>query len=457
MIGAGAIALALLADALAIACFATLVALAFTPGSPDAGFASTLLLVVAGFVIPRLAGVLAEPRRALILASTAALALVLTTTSLEAGRGLGVWSFGWVIDFYREPEATMRAGAPAVAVALLLAVAWARGAARAEQDLDLELHPRTMFLPFAIVVSSCVLAAGSSRSGELATLAAAFFAVAVASLAMAQLALGGSTLGTVRSGGITATLLGATVVASLAVFLVFGVVSRWLGPVVVPPVTRVAEQVLIVLLTPVAWMLTELFQRLFHGVDPFQGLAPVLERTADGKGTEGSDSQTAAERVGLFGLRTLSLLLFGALLTGIVIAWTRARRRYAVLQERTAPAGRAGGLRDDLRDLWKGIFKGRAAGDRGEPAEEAARLYLAVLADAERRGHPRDPAQTPHEFLPVLHETFETNVTDEITQLFEEARYAGRTPDSNRLREVAARWEEVRRGQLRAAPSPRRG
>ncbi|WP_322818011.1 DUF4129 domain-containing protein [Tepidiforma sp.] len=446
MIAGAATGLAMLADALALACVATLVALVTAPERPDAGPISILLLVLAGFAVPRLAGALVEPRRATVAAVIGALVIVFTATSLEATGNLSAWTFDWVVDFYREPGSTMRAGAPAVIIALLLAVAWARGASRAEQDLDLELHARTMFLPFAIVVVSCVLGAGSSRAGDLATLSAAFFATAVASLAMAQLALGGATLGALRSGGITATLLVGTAVMAIAVFVIFGVLSRWLGPVVVPLAARAAERVLIVMLTPLAWVLTELFERLLQGVDPFQRLQPVLEQASNDQAANDTGGPTAAERVALFGLRTLGLIGFGAVLAAIVLAWTRARRRYARLREGSAPYGRSGGLAEDLLGLWKSLPRLRRDPGRPDSGGAAVRLYLAVLADAERRGHPREPARTPHEFQPVLHQAFQTPVTDEITKLFEEAQYAGRDPEPARVRDAAARWHAVKRG-----------
>lgn len=450
MIAGAATGLAMFADALALACVSTLVAQATVPERPDAGPISLLVLVLAGFAVPRLAGALVEPRHAMVAAVVGAVVTVFTVTSLEATGNLSAWTFHWLVDFYREPESTMRAGVPAVLITLLLAVAWARGASRAEQDLDLELHARTMFLPFAIAVVSCVLGAGSSRAGDLATLFAAFFATAVASLAMAQLALGGATLGAVRSGGITATLLVGTAVIAVAVFVVFGVLSRWLGPAVVPLAARAAERVLVALLTPLAWLLTELFERLFQGFDPFQRLQPVLEQAFTDQTANDTGGPTAAERVALFGLRTLGLIGFGAVLAVIVLAWTRARRRYARLRERSTPFGRSGGLAEDLRELWKSLPRLRRAPDRPDSGRAAVRLYLAVLADAERRGHPREPARTPHEFQPVLHQAFQTPVTDEITQLFEEAQYAGRDPEPARVREAAARWYAVKRGKPRA-------
>lgn len=457
MIGAAAIGAALLADALALAALAALVSLAFAAGSPAAGFPLLMLLVLAGFFAPRLAGAWLEPRRATLAAAGTALALVLTAASLTAAGDLSGWTFGWLVNFYREPEATMEAGAPVLAAVLLFAGAWARGAARAEQDFDLEHHARTMLLPFAVVIASAVLGAGSARAGDLATLTAAFFAAAVVSLALAQLALGGATLGTLRSGGITAVLLAGVAAAAIVSFALFGIAMRFLGPVIGPPLGAAAERVLIIVLTPVAWLLTAIFERLFSGIDPLQGLERVLERPAAEQPAGSGGDQSLPEQVGLFGARTAALLLFTALVAGIVFAWTRARRRYAALREGAVRGDAAGSLREDVLGLLRGLRPGRrqAAPDPG--ASAAARLYFEVLDDAERRGHPRDPAQTPHEFAPVLHDTYRSDLADEITALFEEARYAGREPDPRTVAELADRWRQVRRGQARGGPSPRPG
>ncbi|GIW12611.1 MAG: hypothetical protein KatS3mg062_0050 [Tepidiforma sp.] len=444
MIGAAAVGLALLADALALACAGSIAGAAFPEGSPSAGLPAILVLLAAGFAGPRLVGAAVDPRRGSVYLTGVAFALILTAVSLEATGSLSGWTFRWLLDFYRDPEATMETGAPAVVTVLLLAGAWARGAQRAEQDFDLELHPRTLVVPFAVVIVSVLLGAGSSEAGALATLASGYFAAAVASLALSQLALGGATLGSLRAGGLAGGLVAGTAGAALAIFVVFGILAPWLGPVVLPPVGRALEAVLIVLLTPLAWLLTELFERLLHGVDPFAGLERVVERQGQPR-EPGQGDTSVAEQVGLFGLRTLALVAFTSVLLGILLVWTRARRRYITLREAVARSRTEGSLREDLLALL-----GRRPRDRGvgyrNVNDEVVRLYLDVLHDAGRRGRRRAPAQTPHEFAPVLHDTFASPLTDDITRMFEEARYAGRTPDPERVREAASSWARVRRG-----------
>lgn len=123
MIGAAAIALALLADALALAALGVLVSLMFDAGAPAAGLAAVLTVLGAGFVLPRVVGAALDERRTTASLLGLALAIVYTAAGLEATGDLSAWTFRWLPDFYREPEATMRAGAPAVAAALVLAAA----------------------------------------------------------------------------------------------------------------------------------------------------------------------------------------------------------------------------------------------------------------------------------------------------------------------------------------------
>ncbi len=446
MIAASAMAAALLADALALAALSSTVSLVFARGSPSAGFPLLVALLLAGFFVPRFAGAWLEPARATLAAAATALAFVLTAASLAAAGDLRAWTFGWLADFYRDPEQTMEAGAPMLAAVLLFAAAWARGAARAEQDFELEHHPRTMVLPFTVVVSSAVLGAGSAQAGDLATLTAGFVAAAVVSLALSQLALGGATLGTLRSGGVTAALLAGVVTVAFAAFVLFGIAARYLGPIVGPPLGAAAERALIILLTPVAWVLTALFERLFSGVDPLQGLERILERPATEQPGGSAGEPSLPERVGLFGIRTAALLLFGALVAGLVLAWTRARRRYAALRERPARGEGTGSLREDMLGLLRGWRPGRRSPGGDPGASAAARLYFDLLQDADRRGHPRRPSLTPHEFAPELHETYRSDVAVDITELFEEARYGGREPNPRAVAELEARWRQVRRG-----------
>lgn len=445
MIAAGAVGAALVAEAIAWSLAGFVVSLAFSDGPGPIGWLSFLVVICAAFFVPGMVGARTENRRAHLAVVAFGVVLILGVTSLEVGGSLEALTFGWLVDFYREPESTLRAGAPAIAAVLLLAGAWATGAARASREGDLETHARSLALPFAMVIALALLSSGSARASEAAILVAAFFAAAVISLAWAQLALGGATLGAIREGGITAVLLGITTLVATLGFVVLGLGWRYFGDAVASVVGAAVEAVLVVILTPIAWILAFVVERLTGGGDPLAGLDRLTEFARTDVPAAGEDEPSVAERIGIFGLRTLALAAFAGLMAGIILLWTRVRKRYQGGSDAVSSLEAAGSLLGDIRSLLRGVLPGSRGTTLDPGASAAARLYLDVLHDAERKGHPRAPWQTPHEFAPVLHDTYATQVTDEITESFEEARYGGREPDFARLATLERRWRALRR------------
>ena len=120
----------------------------------------------------------------------------------------------------------------------------------------------------------------------------------------------------------------------------------------------------------------------------------------------------------------------------------RLRRRARELRPADESATGAGSLGDDLRSLLGSLFR-RGERHRSDGAAGVSRLYLEVLARAERDARPKLIGETAGEFAPVLSETFRTDVTDDITHTFEQARYAGREPDARTLRDLEQRWRSV--------------
>ena len=69
------------------------------------------------------------------------------------------------------------------------------------------------------------------------------------------------------------------------------------------------------------------------------------------------------------------------------------------------------------------------------------RLYLDILDSAEERGLERPASATPAELQIRLQEQFHTDATDEITALFQQARYAAREPDPALVDGLRRRWQ----------------
>jgi Domain of unknown function (DUF4129) len=69
-------------------------------------------------------------------------------------------------------------------------------------------------------------------------------------------------------------------------------------------------------------------------------------------------------------------------------------------------------------------------------------LYFGVLDRAGRQGVRREPGETPDELAPRLKDALNRPVTDEISEGFKEARYAGREPSAEETADRKRRFEE---------------
>jgi hypothetical protein len=290
-----------------------------------------------------------------------------------------------------------------------------------------------------------ILGTGSDRAGEIGRAAAGFFAVAVVALAASQLALSGTTIGEMRAGSITAVLLGGTALVAVVGFLVFGVVAGLIGPTVGPIVSSSVEWTLTIILTPFAWLLTQLFERLFSGSNPFADLADMTREQAGDAAEPDAAERSPLEKGGIYGLRILALLVMLAVAVGLMAVFVRMRRKFANSRTTDGEGGSAGNLGGDFRNFLRSFIPGRRQETHLAANSEATRLYIEVLEQAEREGHPRDTGDTAREFAPVLEETYHAGpVVNDITSAFEDARYGGREPDARTVAALRDRWRQVR-------------
>jgi hypothetical protein len=445
VIAAIAVVASLLADAFLFAALAELFANAYSGPAPHAvawwGFA---LVVASGFWLPRfLAGFDLPPRRAYLLTACGGLALVYLVIRIEIAGDVAIWNFAWVGDFLDDATEALERGGRGIVAVLLLGAAWARASYRAADEVEMESIPKSAAIPFALVTLIIIFGAASDRSGEVGRAGAAFFAFAIVALAASQLSLSGTTFGEARAGGTAGLLLVGAVAASAVGLVVFTVVAPIVGPIVGPVVGKVVEVTLTILLTPLAWALTEFFQLIMGGDNPFEGLSENLVQRSGEAASGEPDEQSPVSRASVYLLRVLALLAMGVLVSALVLVFVRLRKRQAARLVDATATGVAGDFRDDLRGWLRSLVPGRRGKDLDPGGSDAARLYLEVLHRAEHQGHPRRDGATPREYLPELHETFPTNVTDDITAAFEEARYGGREPDPRLLEELRRRWREV--------------
>jgi hypothetical protein len=308
----------------------------------------------------------------------------------------------------------------------------------------MEMIPRSVGWGFIVVTALVVIGAASSRSGEVARAGALFYALAVVALACSQLALSGVTMGDKRAGSVVSALLGGTLAVTLIGLVVFGVVFGVLGPVLRPIIGAAVEGVLTIILTPIAWVLTRIFETILGNANPFPNLAETARGQAQQANQQGDGSHDAWQRIVTFLLRSLALVIILAVASGAVVLFTRFRRRNGGAAAEDAQLTIVGSAGDDIREFFRSLIPRRRTRVPAFASTETTRLYLEVLEQAEKDGAARPAGETATEFQPTLASRYRADVTEDITRAFEQARYAGREPDARTVDELRRRWRTVR-------------
>ena len=446
MIGRLAVACSLIAEALVFATLAALLAATYDDPSHNAVSAWAFCLVgLAGYGLPVLVdGFDIEPRKGVAVTAGAGALLIYLLLRITLFGDVAIWDLSWIGDFLSDAQSTLRSGGHVLVGSVLLIATWARANARSAQEIEMELIPRTVALPFAFATIFVILGAPGETSGEVARAGAAFYAFAIMALCFSQLAMSGATFGEVRAGSTAGILLLGTAGVAVVGLVVIALLTTVLGPVVGPVISKAVEVTLTIVLTPFAWVLTRFFEAIFGNTDPFANINLDPIQVSEEAGDPDSSERSTIGRAGLFGMRVLALLLMLAI-AGLVLAiFVRMRNRRRVALDDGRQASAVGDLRSDLGSLWRSLFHRGSTREPGEATTEATRLYLEVLAKAEGSGHARPQGETAREFAPELRATFATPVTDDITQAFEAARYAGREPDARAVAELRSRWERER-------------
>jgi hypothetical protein len=363
---------------------------------------------------------------------------------IEFAGDFALWDFSWATYFLHNSGSLTSSGGHAVLAALLLFGLWLRCVHRGSQDIELEYMPRTLGISFTAVTVIVVLAAATSRSSEVARAAAAFYAVGVVSLACAQLAQSGATFGQLRAGGITAGLMGGTVLATLVCLVVFGLLFSAFASPIGQVIGVIIEAVLTVMIVPLAWLLQHLFALIFHSGGTEQTLQNAAQQGLDQAKDPNKGEPSQFARMAAFALRVLALAVVAGIVFGLTALVARRRRAGAESEPESPNGGSAGGFGDDLRSLFGSLFRRGEARPVAPAQSPTVNLYRDVLARAKHAGRSRPDGHTPAEFSPALTETFSASVTDDITRAFEQARYAGREPDPATLEDLHQRWRAVR-------------
>jgi hypothetical protein len=392
-------------------------------------------------------------------------AVVITTVLIMRSLlypGYSLFDPGWLgkaggalLYFYSlPPEASV------VAIVLLL---WWRGLSIGQRNLTFQGVGFSFRLGVLLLVFSTPLL--SILGYDFTTLILPFFFFSLMAIALARVeevnqAKGG--VGAPFNFTWLAILLGSIIVVLIAAWLIshiysvegFSQILHWLEPVLAP-LLRVVEYVLILLfklLEPLLRWFFGIFQRVAEGLPQnIEGLEPLgFEDLPVGEPTQPPRLLMDVSRYVCVGLAGVGAL--------IVLALTlrrrldRRRRGDEIRESLWSSAAFADGMLNSLRDGWDrlrdmaGLVGQFGPGMRFYAAVSIRKIYANMTRLAERQGFPRQPAETPYEYLPALGRAFPDcqAETAAITEAYVKVHY-GEVPESVReLQHIRECWHQVR-------------
>ncbi len=395
---------------------------------------------------------------------------VLITTPLVI-RSLLYPSYGWLdlgwlgkaaralLSFYSLP--------PEVGVSAIVLFLWWRGIGIGQRSLTFRGVAFSFRLGVLwLVVSTSLLSVSTSYNPTLFILPFFFFslmAVALARVEEVNQARGGVGAPfnlawlTILLGSITTVLVAAWLMAHVYSLEGFSQIFRWLRPVA-SPLLNVAEYVLTLLfklLSPLLQWFFELFEKVFGNLpQTVQELEP-LESVSPGEIQ--SAEPTGPPRLLMEALRYTCLGAVGVgILTVLALVLRRrleGRRRGDEIRESLwSSADLASGMLGSLRSGWDrlrdvaGLVGRFGPGMRFYAAVSIRKIYANMTRLAEREGFPRQPAQTPYEYLPTLGLAFPDCRVEAtaITEAYVKVHY-GEAPESvGELQRIRDHWQRIR-------------
>jgi hypothetical protein len=384
-----------------------------------------------------------------------------------------LFDFGWLgeageslLTFYSLP--------PEVGVSALVLFLWWRGISIGQRNVTFQgvafsFRLGVLLLVFSVPLLSILAAYDSTvlvlSSAEVFILPFFFFsllAVALARVEEVNRAKGGVgapfnfTWLAILLGSIAAVLVTAWLISRVYSIEGFSQILRWLRPVF-DPLLRVVEYILILLfklLTP----LLEWLARIFQGA--FETLAQNIEGIEIPQPLPPQDLQSAKPikppRLLMDALRYVCLGLIGVgILVGLALGLRRRldrqRRGSETRESLWSSAALGDGMLNSLRNGWgrlkdiAGLVGRFGPGMRLYAAVSIRKIYANMARLAERQGFPRQPAQTPYEYLPALGLAFPDCQAEAtaITEAYVNVHY-GEVPESLRdLQRIRECWQQI--------------
>ena len=379
-------------------------------------------------------------------------------------------SYGWLdlgwlgktgealLSFYSLP--------PAVGISAIVLFLWWRGISIGQRNLTFQGAAFSFRLGVLLLIFSTPLLFILNYDSTVLILPFFFFslmAVALARVEEVNQAKGG--VGAPFNFTWLAILLGSVVIVLATAWLIsqmysfegFSQVLRWLQPVF-DPLLRVVEYVLILLIRLLEPLLRWFF-RIFQGA--FESLAQSVESLEnlgplplpDLPTTEPTQPPRLLMDISRY--VCLSLLGVGALMAlALTLRRRRDRRRRGdeIRESLWSSAAFADGMLNSLRDGWDrfkdvaGLVGRFGPGMRLYAAVSIRKIYANMARLAEKQGFPRQPAQTPYEYLPVLGLAFPDCQAEAvaITEAYVKVHY-GEAPESIRdLQHIRECWQQIR-------------
>ena len=361
---------------------------------------------------------------------------------------------GALLYFYSLP--------PEASVVVIILFLWWRGLRIGQRNLAFQGVTFSFRLGILLLVFSTPLLSTLGYDFTILILPFFFFslmAVALARVEEVNQAKGG--VGAPFNFTWLAILLGSIVVVLITAWLIsriysvegFSQILRWLEPVFAP-LLRVVEYVLVLLiklLEPLLRWFFGIFQRVAEGLPQnIEGLGPLdFEDLPVGEPTQPPRLLMDVSRYVCVGLAGVGAL--------IVLALTlrrrldRRRRGDEIRESLWSSAAFAHGVLGSLRDGWDrlkdmaGLVGRFGPGMRLYAAVSIRKIYANMARLAERQGFPRQPAQTPYEYLPALGLAFPDCQTEAvaITEAYVKVHYGEVSESIRELQHICSVSENV--------------
>jgi hypothetical protein len=364
-----------------------------------------------------------------------------------------LWDFTFADQVFNNTEETLRDDAKAVVGIPLLWFFWLRGIGRGQEHMGFEAVLQSFAVGIVIVAVVEVFAEGAGAPDLVRYIPVPYVAVGLVAISLAHAARSEDQFG--RSFGPTWLIAIASAILPIGVFALLFLVFD-LGDVLDAGgsgVTTISDLLLDVLAI-IIWPFVKLIELVFIGMREFiEMLTTPDQRQAEQElqqnqpeEEERPEGDTRPEWLRLLMRVMTAGGIIGFVIWGTWFAFRRFQKRgqEQAVRESTYQEGR---LAADLGDFLGSLF-GRLRPRFGgaENMDATQRLYFDLLAAGVARGVERRPPETPLELSPRLDRAFASDTPEQITLLFDDARYGGLSPPDAEVERLRQELEALKQG-----------